>query len=510
MQALGDQVQQMFNIFGLGLTFNGCERQQNARASSQPQPHQRTSPRMSTSQRTGSLLRHSQGRSTPQLKQPRATHEGIFAGRGGYPNRRNDRASSIDFKDWGTPADEIRPWEVFGTGERSQHQQQQQQQHQQQQQRQQQQQQQKQKQEAMWQRRLLTSKVEGHGEVRKRHSYNWDVEEEGRPWEAFRWQQATMIATLDREAEGEAPAQCIDRTLDAVPIRDEDDELALPPTVREELGHGRRRRNRTAMMSLPEELLLVDGPITCSICCCEDVVDAVSFRCNSHYYCIECMRQYLSERISAGVVARCPERDCAAEAGPILCQRVLSAKQFDQYLMLVLRSTHRLKDCPSCHTSLFVEERKSNTGGTGTTAASAKCPKCRQRFCAVCGLKWHSNLTCEDARARLRRQQLKDNAETFDDLSVMFGFKRCPQCGEACEKLDAADCDHITCVTCRCEFCWLCMADRKVIFAHGNHFHNIGCKFYSAYDGPLEYIPQRCEQCRVRKRPCEPPRQTRG
>jgi hypothetical protein len=61
----------------------------------------------------------------------------------------------------------------------------------------------------------------------------------------------------------------------------------------------------------------------------------------------------------------------------------------------------------------------------------------------------------------------------------------------------------MTCVKCGHEFCWTCLADRQVIYAHGNHFHAKDCPFYFAYDGPPEFIPERCPRCRRTGKPCQ-------
>lgn len=87
-----------------------------------------------------------------------------------------------------------------------------------------------------------------------------------------------------------------------------------------------------------------------------------------------------------------------------------------------------------------------------------------------------------------------------------LGVKACPRCRVACEKIDDDSCDHMTCSNCRFEFCWTCMADRRVILAHGNHYHRPSCKFYAAYNGPdaIEHLPNRCKRCAKRGVACRP------
>mmetsp|Transcript_99316 Transcript_99316/g.318664 ORF Transcript_99316/g.318664 Transcript_99316/m.318664 type:complete len:663 (+) Transcript_99316:93-2081(+) len=84
------------------------------------------------------------------------------------------------------------------------------------------------------------------------------------------------------------------------------------------------------------------------------------------------------------------------------------------------------------------------------------------------------------------------------------GFKCCPRCRVGVEKSDDG-CEHLRCWQCGHEFCWLCLADRKVIFAHGNHFHRPGCKIFAEYSGPNDYLPDRCDRCALRGKACETP-----
>jgi len=102
-----------------------------------------------------------------------------------------------------------------------------------------------------------------------------------------------------------------------------------------------------------------------------------------------------------------------------------------------------------------------------------------------------------------RLQVTDDFTASFAELVQVLGLKRCPRCGNACQKEDEDSCDHMRCI-CGMEFCWTCLADRTVIFHHGNHYHFPDCRFYSAYKGPLEF-KTKCSACQQNGRPCKPP-----
>jgi len=106
-------------------------------------------------------------------------------------------------------------------------------------------------------------------------------------------------------------------------------------------------------------------------------------------------------------------------------------------------------------------------------------------------------MNCRQSRSRRPGTQ-----DEFAQLAQMFGFKRCPSCGQACEKQDEDDCDHMTCI-CGKEFCWSCLHDRTIILHHGCHYHAPDCRFFVPYNGPLEK-KDKCPECCKNGRPCKP------
>jgi hypothetical protein len=53
------------------------------------------------------------------------------------------------------------------------------------------------------------------------------------------------------------------------------------------------------------------------------------------------------------------------------------------------------------------------------------------------------------------------------------------------------------------EFCWICRADRKVIYAHGNHYHLRICKHYAPC-AEEQHLPRLCSKCLERGSACIP------
>lgn len=278
----------------------------------------------------------------------------------------------------------------------------------------------------------------------------------------------------------------------------------VPRAIHERLLPGSRPRTHPVSMA-PDgnisERTVCDAR-TCGICFSEDVEDAITFVCGSHFFCHDCAGRYFRERLAARSLPKCPVMNCGAEAEPEMAQDLLDPEEFDQYLLAALRATNRLYECPACAASIYIEEMAD-----AAKTASLRCPQCSHRICTNCRSTWHPCSGCADEEKRICSRRQRDASRGFEEISKALGFKRCPQCGAMCEKSDLKACDHMTCVMCDHHFCWTCLADRKVIAAHGNHFHSPSrCPFYAEYDGPLEFRPQKCHRCRARGRACTPPR----
>eukprot|EP00933_Yihiella_yeosuensis_P070726 TRINITY_DN78881_c0_g1_i1.p1 TRINITY_DN78881_c0_g1~~TRINITY_DN78881_c0_g1_i1.p1 ORF type:complete len:306 (+),score=30.90 TRINITY_DN78881_c0_g1_i1:51-920(+) len=149
-------------------------------------------------------------------------------------------------------------------------------------------------------------------------------------------------------------------------------------------------------------------------------------------------------------------------------------------------------------------------------AQKVRCRPCNRSYCIDCGAVWDSTHTCNTSN-RLRRMmdrmapEIDDRCDFQENVAVL-GFKRCPGCGCGVEKEDPENtCDHMRCANpgCDMEFCWTCLADRRVIKAHGNHFHEPKCKFYFEYDGADEFLPDSCPVCFKTGEKCEHPKARR-
>ncbi|CAJ1350759.1 unnamed protein product [Effrenium voratum] len=165
-------------------------------------------------------------------------------------------------------------------------------------------------------------------------------------------------------------------------------------------------------------------------------------------------------------------------------------------------------DCVICRKKEVAKRRP------GYRMTCADCSQCKARFCVSCSGPWFETHSCRVFRRR--HEKFKDlewfcrKADQIDDFRENLephGFKMCPGCFQPVIKDNEDDCDHIFCSNpeCRMEFCWQCMANRKVVEVHGNHHHRPQCPYYFEFTGKDTYMPEKCDVCRKNERCCITP-----
>jgi ariadne-1 len=76
--------------------------------------------------------------------------------------------------------------------------------------------------------------------------------------------------------------------------------------------------------------------------------------------------------------------------------------------------------------------------------------RCGMEFCFQCYQESHSPATCKDLE--LWAQKCQDQSETAH--WIIANTRRCPKCNVRIEKNQG--CNHMTCTSCKHEFCWVC------------------------------------------------------
>eukprot|EP00947_MAST-08B_sp_MAST-8B-sp1_P003021 g3021.t1 len=227
------------------------------------------------------------------------------------------------------------------------------------------------------------------------------------------------------------------------------------------------------------------------------VSDGVTLDCD-HRFCPECVAHHFRAKIEVRKVKDsdlcCPM--CPHQASPFLIKAAVDTKTWNKYNRFkMMDEVKGLVVCPrDCGWMCIVE------GGI----EAVQCRTCANfSFCAKCEMPAHKGLTCDEAK----RKAGEDAAdEEIKKMRIREGWKACPACGEwNCGKKDPNSCDHVKCPSCTHEFCFVCLADRKVIYEHGNHYHRPNCKFYSYYDGSDDKCRPKCPECKRLGRLCSVP-----
>ncbi|KAH7405964.1 hypothetical protein DE146DRAFT_429705 [Phaeosphaeria sp. MPI-PUGE-AT-0046c] len=85
-----------------------------------------------------------------------------------------------------------------------------------------------------------------------------------------------------------------------------------------------------------------------------------------------------------------------------------------------------------------------------------RCRTCQHRQCIKCGVKWHKSETCKEYQHRATQRAQRRNEDVASQALIRETTKQCPSCARPIEKIDG--CDHMTCVKCKHQFCWMCLA----------------------------------------------------
>ncbi|CAD8044946.1 unnamed protein product [Paramecium primaurelia] len=196
--------------------------------------------------------------------------------------------------------------------------------------------------------------------------------------------------------------------------------------------------------------------ITCGICMESIYDDRYPILDCGHNFCLSCMKAYLIDRIENGQVDQmiCPQQECNFQLSDDYINQIVEPD-----VMTKMKKFRKIKQlqldpdiiwCPR----IGCEETVKRNG-----KKKLKC-KCGQQICRKCGRERHDGQTCND-------QIDKDFKKAIKNLKI----QKCQKCKSPIQKNDG--CNHMTCKTCKYEFCWLCRA--KYSYRHYSNYNIFGC-----------------------------------
>lgn len=234
-----------------------------------------------------------------------------------------------------------------------------------------------------------------------------------------------------------------------------------------------RLKELCGIVTDPNNRLETRSNFDCLICCeSYPSTKTYSLSCD-HHYCINCYGTYITNSLYQGKLIRCMHPDCKltvphSQVDAILAELSNSIPQ-TPFLNLVARSyvdtnKQTMKWCPAPGCDSFVELIRVAAGPNTTDLFKIPIATCQSshEFCCECSYENHLPCTCQVVKMWIKK--CHDDSETVNWIQA--NTQSCPHCNSLIEK--NGGCNHITCSTCRFEFCWICLGPWK---EHGTEYY---------------------------------------
>lgn len=207
----------------------------------------------------------------------------------------------------------------------------------------------------------------------------------------------------------------------------------------------------------------------CSICCLsKPQAEMYHMSQCSDKFCTECTLEYLILRVTESNVLKTPclNHECPSEFTDEELQILLPPVFYQKYL--IFKRNEELNNCPFLRWCPLPDCSGFDIGGLNQNKLT--CNKCHYKFCYYCTEPWHLKTKCKQS-----------NDKELDKWSKKHGVKYCPNCRRKVQK--NSGCDHMACVKCRYEWCWLCGEKYS-----GGHMDQCEVKKTHRWNPPISYI----------------------
>lgn len=212
-------------------------------------------------------------------------------------------------------------------------------------------------------------------------------------------------------------------------------------------------------------------PLDCSICVMEAPVrQALRLQpCGHGWYCMSCFQRYVDMKIAEGFTHTslcCPSPSCGRPFSECILRALLTRHQLERVhrrdLEAAVDASENIRPCPTpdCPNRVVLEDG---------IEPKLLCSFCKKEHCLLCSASpFHEGKTCE---AHLRAicteggEGAEDTEASLRRWMAEVGAKQCPKCQSVVTKqqlesqaTQSVECHKMICRSCRCKFCFGCLA----------------------------------------------------
>lgn len=193
-----------------------------------------------------------------------------------------------------------------------------------------------------------------------------------------------------------------------------------------------------------------------------------------HNFCNDCWKAHLRTQIELGHTnLKCPGYKCIAGVDDVSLMSLLPSlygKYRTKKLYTLIEMNPQWKWCPADQCKLICKvavPQDSFVDGSDCISNVQPLPVacvCGTMWCFKCQEDAHWPATCEEARVFREKNaayaRIMTSTSRKNKLITSVQVKHCPFCSYPVEK--GWGCDHMTCILCYKEFCWVCLGKWSV------------------------------------------------
>ena len=215
-----------------------------------------------------------------------------------------------------------------------------------------------------------------------------------------------------------------------------------------------------------------NNPDICKICCANNInKDNIAQKCCLHYFCNECIKNYMTYQINNGIVleikclmAGCPHIYTSEEI-----KENISNQTYRKYIrfysnQIKMKNPEKIYiNCPFVDCDELVDITGIQKGNVICGMGHVFCNECRK-----IGGHYRPDSICRKSELNL---DLLNELKKKNPTKIYQNYKQCPECKVLIEKNDG--CNEMKCLNCGISFCWLCL--REYTDNHYSIYNVKGC-----------------------------------